>query len=49
MFVEMATSIDLDRSRLTRMNEAGVFGKFLRDFGRVVGADPARHVSCLYG
>ena len=37
MFVEMATSIDSPEVVLTRMNEAGVFGKFLRDFGRVVG------------
>ncbi len=37
MFVEMATSIDTPEMVLTRMNEAGVFGKFLRDFGRVVG------------
>jgi len=37
MFVEMATSIDSPEMVLTRMNEAGVFGKFLRDFGRVVG------------
>lgn len=37
MFVEMATSIDVPEVVLTRMNEAGVFGKFLRDFGRVVG------------
>lgn len=37
MFVEMATSIDAPEEALTRMNEAGVFGKFLRDFGRVVG------------
>lgn len=37
MFVEMATSIDAPEVVLTRMNEAGVFGKFLRDFGRVVG------------
>ncbi|MBO6782328.1 MAG: [protein-PII] uridylyltransferase [Alphaproteobacteria bacterium] len=37
MFVEMATSIDSPELVLTRMNEAGVFGKFLRDFGRVVG------------
>jgi [protein-PII] uridylyltransferase len=37
MFVEMATSIDSPEVALTRMNEAGVFGKFLRDFGRVVG------------
>ena len=37
MFVEMASSIDSPEVVLTRMNEAGVFGKFLRDFGRVVG------------
>ncbi len=37
MFVEMASSIDSPEVALTRMNEAGVFGKFLRDFGRVVG------------
>jgi [protein-PII] uridylyltransferase len=37
MFVEMATSIDSPENALTRMNEAGVFGRFLRDFGRVVG------------
>ena len=37
MFVEMATSIDSPEMALTRMNEAGVFGRFLRDFGRVVG------------
>ena len=37
MFVEMATSIDSPELALTRMNEAGVFGRFLRDFGRVVG------------
>ena len=37
MFVEMATSIASPEMVLTRMNEAGVFGKFLRDFGRVVG------------
>ena len=37
MFVEMATSIDAPELVLTRMNEAGVFGRFLRDFGRVVG------------
>ena len=37
MFVEMASSIDSPEIVLTRMNEAGVFGKFLRDFGRVVG------------
>lgn len=37
MFVEMATSIDSPEMVLTRMNEAGVFGKFVRDFGRVVG------------
>jgi [protein-PII] uridylyltransferase len=37
MFVEMASSIDSPEVVLTRMNEAGIFGKFLRDFGRVVG------------
>ncbi|MBS28265.1 MAG: [protein-PII] uridylyltransferase [Alphaproteobacteria bacterium] len=37
MFVEMASSIDSPEVVLTRMNEAGVFGRFLRDFGRVVG------------
>ena len=37
MFVEMASSIDAPELALTRMNEAGVFGRFLRDFGRVVG------------
>ena len=37
MFVEMASSIDSPEQALTRMNEAGVFGRFLRDFGRVVG------------
>jgi [protein-PII] uridylyltransferase len=37
MFVEMASSIDSPEMVLTRMNEAGVFGRFLRDFGRVVG------------
>ncbi len=37
MFVEMASSINSPERILTRMNEAGVFGRFLRDFGRVVG------------
>lgn len=37
MFVEIATSRDHPEITLTRMNEAGVFGRFLPDFGRVVG------------
>ncbi|MEL0011878.1 MAG: [protein-PII] uridylyltransferase [Alphaproteobacteria bacterium] len=37
MFVEMVSSIESPERILTRMNEAGMFGRFLRDFGRVVG------------
>ncbi len=37
LFVEIVTSSDEPEIALTRMNEAGVFGRFLPDFGRVVG------------
>ena len=37
LFVDIVTSRDEPEIALTRMNEAGVFGRFLPDFGRVVG------------
>ena len=37
LFVDLVTSSDEPEIALTRMNEAGVFGRFLPDFGRVVG------------
>ncbi len=37
LFLEIVTSPDEPEIALTRMNEAGVFGRFLPDFGRVVG------------
>ena len=36
LFVEMLTSRNDPESTLRRMNEAGVFGRFMPDFGRVV-------------
>jgi [protein-PII] uridylyltransferase len=37
LFIDIVTSSDEPEIALTRMNEAGVFGRFLPDFGRVVG------------
>ena len=37
LFVDIVTSSDEPEIALTRMNEAGVFGRFMPDFGRVVG------------
>ena len=37
LFIDLVTSSDKPEIALTRMNEAGVFGRFLPDFGRVVG------------
>ena len=37
MFVEMLTSKNQPEVALKRLNEAGVFGRFLPDFGRIVG------------
>ena len=37
LFIDILTSSDEPEIALTRMNEAGVFGRFLPDFGRVVG------------
>jgi [protein-PII] uridylyltransferase len=37
LFINIVTSTDEPEVALTRMNEAGVFGRFLPDFGRVVG------------
>jgi [protein-PII] uridylyltransferase len=37
LFLEMLTSPELPDVALKRMNEAGVFGRFLPDFGRIVG------------
>ncbi|NKB49232.1 MAG: [protein-PII] uridylyltransferase [Alphaproteobacteria bacterium] len=37
LFVDIVTSSDAPEIALTRMNEAGVFGRFMPDFGRVVG------------
>jgi [protein-PII] uridylyltransferase len=37
MFLDMLTARDSPDVALKRMNEAGVFGRFLPDFGRIVG------------
>ena len=37
MFIEILTSANKPEIALTRMNESGVLGRFLPDFGRVVG------------
>ncbi|NNE83584.1 MAG: [protein-PII] uridylyltransferase [Alphaproteobacteria bacterium] len=37
LFIDIVTSSDEPEIALTRMNEAGVFGRFMPDFGRVVG------------
>jgi [protein-PII] uridylyltransferase len=37
MFLDMLTSSDGPDVALKRMNEAGVFGRFVPDFGRIVG------------
>jgi [protein-PII] uridylyltransferase len=37
LFIDIVTSSDAPEIALTRMNEAGVFGRFMPDFGRVVG------------
>ncbi len=36
LFLEILTSRDDPETSLRRLNEAGVFGRFIRDFGRVV-------------
>ena len=36
LFVHMMTSLKDPETTLRRLNEAGVFGKFINDFGRVV-------------
>jgi [protein-PII] uridylyltransferase len=47
LFMEILTSIHHPEIVLRWMNEAGVFGRFIPDFGRVV-TDAVRHVSPLY-
>ena len=36
LFIDMLTSLEDPQTTLTRLNEAGVFGRFIPDFGRVV-------------